>query len=229
LQKACTKAQFLANPADCPAASVVGHMRALTPVLPVPVEGPLYFVSNGGESFPNLVAVLQGYGVTIDLTGTTFISKAGITSSTFGTIPDVPFSFAEVNLHNGPYSALTGLGDICAQSLAMPTEMIGQNGAKLNPDTKISVTGCSNSISVLSHSLKGRNLTVSVAVPAQGKVKLGGKGLSTASKTAAGRETVTLKLHATKRGKFATSVKVTFTPSKGKKQSKSLKVKFKKR
>jgi hypothetical protein len=142
LQKACTKAQFLANPADCPAASVVGHMRALTPVLPVPVEGPLYFVSNGGESFPNLVAVLQGYGVTIDLTGTTFISKAGITSSTFGTIPDVPFTFAEVNLHNGPYSALTGLGNLCAQSLAMPTEMIGQNGAPLHESTKIAVTGC---------------------------------------------------------------------------------------
>src|SRR6202012_3569504 len=48
LQKACTSAQFEANPAGCPAASVVGHAKAITPVLPVPLEGPAYFVSYGG-------------------------------------------------------------------------------------------------------------------------------------------------------------------------------------
>ena len=77
LQKACTAAQFDANPAGCPAASIVGHARAITPLVPVPLEGPAYFVSNGGEAFPNLILVLQGYGVTIDLVGDTFISKAG--------------------------------------------------------------------------------------------------------------------------------------------------------
>ena len=63
--------------ANCPAASIVGHAKATTPILPVPVEGPAYFVSHGGEAFPSLIMVLQGYGVTIDLVGTTFISKAG--------------------------------------------------------------------------------------------------------------------------------------------------------
>lgn len=29
-------------------------------------------------------------------------------------IPDVPFTFAEVSLHNGPFSALTGMGSLCA-------------------------------------------------------------------------------------------------------------------
>ena len=38
LQKACTNAQFEANPAGCPAASVIGHARVLTPLLPVPVK-----------------------------------------------------------------------------------------------------------------------------------------------------------------------------------------------
>ena len=90
LQKACTAAQFHTDPAGCPAASVVGHAKAITPLVPVPLEGPAYFVSNGGEAFPNLIVVLQGYGVTIDLVGDTFISKAGITSSTFKTVPDAP-------------------------------------------------------------------------------------------------------------------------------------------
>ena len=34
--------------------------------------------------------VLKGYGITVVLNGDTFISKAGITSSTFKTVPDVP-------------------------------------------------------------------------------------------------------------------------------------------
>ena len=50
--------------------------------------------------------MLQGYGVTVDLVGTTFISKAGITSSTFKTTPDVPFSSFELDLPEGKYSAL---------------------------------------------------------------------------------------------------------------------------
>ena len=90
LQKACPAATFEANPANCPAASVVGHATAVTPVLPVPLTGPAYFVSHGGEAFPSLIVVLQGYGVTVDLVGSTFISKQGITSSTLQAGPRRP-------------------------------------------------------------------------------------------------------------------------------------------
>ncbi|HWY18659.1 MAG TPA: hypothetical protein VNY27_08115 [Solirubrobacteraceae bacterium] len=107
LQKACTAATFAANPAHCPPASIVGHAKATTPILPVPVEGPAYFVSHGGEAFPSLIMVLQGYGVTIDLVGTTFISKAGITSSSFKSVPDVPVGTFELTLPEGKFSALT--------------------------------------------------------------------------------------------------------------------------
>ena len=44
LQKACTEATFDANPANCPPSSDVGTGIAHTPVLPVPLEGPAYFV-----------------------------------------------------------------------------------------------------------------------------------------------------------------------------------------
>jgi len=142
LQKACTAAQFNANPAGCPAASVIGHARAVTPLLPVPLEGPAYFVSNGGEAFPNLIMVLQGYGVTIDLVGDTFISKSGITSSTFKTVPDQPVTSFELTLPEGPYSALAANGNLCKQKLTMPTEFVAQNGAEIHENTKIAVTGC---------------------------------------------------------------------------------------
>jgi hypothetical protein len=142
LQKACTAAQFDSNPAGCPAASVVGHATAVTPVLPVALNGPAYFVSNGGEAFPNLIVVLQGYGVTIHLIGDTFISKAGVTSSTFKQVPDVPITSFDLNLPEGKYSALAANGNLCTSKLVMPTEFIGQNGAEIKQNTPISVTGC---------------------------------------------------------------------------------------
>jgi hypothetical protein len=142
LQKACTSATFEANPARCPAASIVGHAKAITPLIPVPLEGPAYFVSHGGEAFPSLVLVLQGYGVTIDLVGSTFINKAGITSSTFKTVPDQPVQSFELTLPQGPYSALAAHGDLCKDKLTMPTEFVAQNGAEIHQTTKITVTGC---------------------------------------------------------------------------------------
>ena len=142
LQKACTAAQFEANPAGCPTASVVGHARAITPIVPVPLEGPAYFVSHGGAAFPSLVVVLQGYGITIDLVGSTFISKRGITSSTFESVPDEPVQSFELTLPKGPYSALAANGDLCTGKLVMPTTFTAQNGAELHQSTTIHATGC---------------------------------------------------------------------------------------
>jgi hypothetical protein len=143
LQKACTNAQFTANPAGCPAASIVGTAKVLTPLLPVPLTGPAYFVSHGGEAFPSLTMVLQGYGVTIDLVGATFIDKAGITSTTFNSTPDVPFRSFELTLPQGKFSAVTGNGDLCKPKLAMPTDYVAQNGVHLHQSNAIKVTGCS--------------------------------------------------------------------------------------
>ena len=144
LQKACTAAQFNADPAGCPAASIVGIAKADTPLLPVGLSGPVYFVSHGGEAFPSLIVVLQGDGVRVDLTGSTFISKAGITSSTFKTVPDVPVNTFELYLPEGRYSALAANGNLCtsASKLKMPTEFLAQNGAVIHESTKIAVTGC---------------------------------------------------------------------------------------
>jgi hypothetical protein len=142
LQKACLAAMFEANPAACPAASRIGVVRASTPVLPVQLSGPVYFVSHGGEAFPSLVIVLQGDGVRVDLTAATFISKAGITSSTFKSIPDVPISSFELYLPEGKYSALAANGNLCKSKLAMPTAFTAQNGAVIHQSTPIAVTGC---------------------------------------------------------------------------------------
>jgi hypothetical protein len=144
LQKACTAHVFEANPAACPAASLVGHVRVRTPLLPVPLEGPAYFVSHGGEAFPSVIFVLQGDNVVLDVVSTTFISKSGITSATLKTVPDAPFTSFELVFPEGKYSALAANGSLCksAGKLVMPTEFVAQNGLVVKQSTKMSLTGC---------------------------------------------------------------------------------------
>jgi hypothetical protein len=142
LQKACPDSTFNANPAACPLASIVGHAKAITPILPVPLEGPAYFVSHGGAKFPELIVVLQGYGFTIDLHGETFINKAGITSSTFHTIPDQPVTSFELTLPQGPDSALAANGNLCTSKLRMPTAFTAQNGSVIKQSTPVTAAGC---------------------------------------------------------------------------------------
>jgi hypothetical protein len=142
LQKACPDSVFNANPAACPADSRVGSATATTPVLPVHLEGPAYFVSHGGAKFPELIIALTGQGVTVYLHGETFINKAGITSSTFRTIPDVPIGTFELHLPQGPNSALAANGNLCASRLKMPTTFVAANGMTIHRSTPITVTGC---------------------------------------------------------------------------------------
>jgi hypothetical protein len=148
LQQACSAATFNANPAACPPASIVGHATASTPVMPVPLTGPAYFVSHGGEQFPDLIIVLQGYGATVHLIGSTFINeKTGVTSSTFKTIPDVPVGTFELTLPQGKYSALAANGNLCTtKKLTMPTLFVAQNGATIHTSTPIVPTGCSKHV-----------------------------------------------------------------------------------
>jgi hypothetical protein len=171
LQKACPHATFEANPAACPSESVVGHAVVHTEILPVALEGPAYFVSYGGEEFPKLIIVLQGYGFTIDLVGNTFI-KNGVTSSTFRSTPDTPFESFELTFPEGKYSALAANGNLCTDGktitvskhverrvhgrvktvtvkvkkkgpgLLMPIALSAQNGAVIRQSTPIAVTGC---------------------------------------------------------------------------------------
>jgi hypothetical protein len=142
LQKACTDTVFNANPANCPVASQVGQAMAVTPILPEPLTGTAYFVSHGGAAFPDLITVLKGYGVTFDLVGHTFISKAGITSTTFDTVPDVPIASFQLTLHQGPNSALAANGNLCRAKLAMPTKFVAQDGAEIDQSTPVRATGC---------------------------------------------------------------------------------------
>ena len=142
LQQACPEATFAANPATCPIGSNVGVAIAVTPVLDEAVSGPAYLVSHGGAAFPDLVVILQGEGIRLDLVGNTNIRK-GVTTSTFAAIPDAPVTSFELRLPEGPHSALTTNGSLCpAKPLTMGVVLRGQNARKLTRAVRLSVAGC---------------------------------------------------------------------------------------
>jgi len=147
LQDACLATVIEVDPARCPAASIVGSVTVITPVLHEPLVGPVYVVSHGRSASPGVEFVLQGEGVTVEEVGQTSLQH-GILAATFRSLPDVPISTLGLVLTEGPHSLFAAnlparaRRSMCGQSLAMPTEITGQNGAVLKQTTKLAVSGC---------------------------------------------------------------------------------------
>jgi uncharacterized repeat protein (TIGR01451 family) len=233
LQKACTAAQFQADPAGCPQAAFVGQAIAHTPILASPLAGPAILVSHGGQAFPDLDLVLQGEGITIILTGNTKI-KNGITTSTFASVPDAPVSTFDLTLPEGEHSVLAAIGKLCRQNLQMPTAFVAQNGATHDQSTHINVEGCPHTLAVISHTATRHTLKLAIYTPAAGKLTATGTATTKASKTSNGSETIHLTLHTTKPHPPTTTIKLTFQPAKTQthrstkpaRQTKTLKIGF---
>jgi hypothetical protein len=177
LQKACAEATYAANPFSCPPGSKVGSATVSTPVLPEPLKGPAYLVSHGGAAFPNLDLLLEGdNGIRVILEGNTNI-KNGITTSSFASIPDVPVSSFVLELPSGPNSALTAVGALCTQTLAMPTTITAQSGVAIKQATQIAVAGCTGGkgrtrIKILSKRIVHNKLVLRVQIFAAGRVSV---------------------------------------------------------
>jgi hypothetical protein len=218
LNKACTQKQFAANPSGCPEASVVGTATAHTPLLSVPLTGPAYLVSRGGAAFPDLIFLLQGEGVFIELVGNTDIKKIDgkeITFSKFETVPDAPISSFETNLPEGRHSVLDFYGEFCKKEvLFAPTKIVAQNNAHFEQDTKVAVTGCPPTVSITSTQVKANKLVLTLKLSQRGTVKVSGKAINGVEKTLrAGTSTLTLNLNKTGKNDARRHKKLSVTAS----------------
>jgi hypothetical protein len=141
----CTRVQFAAN--ECPAKSILGKARAWSPLLSRPLEGPVYFRSNGGErKLPDIVADLNGQ-IHVVLVG--FIdsvktkgSEASRVRTTFASVPDAPVSRFVLELSGGKKGLLENNTDLCLAKRKAVVKMIGQN-AKAHNFTLAVNTTCS--------------------------------------------------------------------------------------
>ncbi len=187
---ACREDTFKADPSGC-AAAQVGTVHAVTPLLSGPLDGPVYLVAHP-TGLPSLEALLQGQGLNIDLSSA--IALAPSLTSTFQAIPDVPITSFVLNLPKGPHSALSASKGVCGGALTMPTTIVGQNGARIERATPISVTGCG--IKILRARVKKGTVTLTVQVSQLGKLTGRGTGLRAASRgvTKGGNVQLTLRL-----------------------------------
>jgi hypothetical protein len=121
----CTRVQF-ANK-KCPAASVYGTARAITPLLDKPLEGPVYLRSSN-HSLPDLVAALNGQ-FDIELAGRIDSVNERI-RNTFELVPDAPVTKFTLKLQGGQKSLLVNSRNLCKSVSRAEVKMIGQNGKR---------------------------------------------------------------------------------------------------
>jgi hypothetical protein len=130
----CTRVQFAAG--QCPAASVYGHARAVTPLLDAPLEGPVYLRSSSNK-LPDLVADLNGQ-IHVVLAGRIDSVNGGI-RTTFESVPDAPVSSFVLTMPGGKKGLLQNSTNICAKANRAVAQFEGQNGktADLKPALKV--------------------------------------------------------------------------------------------
>jgi hypothetical protein len=131
IKKICTGAQFAAK--ACPPGSIYGHVRAFTPLLEEPMEGPAYLRSSS-HTLPDLVFALRGHGVEVNVAGRIDSRKGGI-RGTFPTIPDAPVSKFVLTLRGGGHGVLTNAENVCGKRQEATARFIGHanRGWRLHP------------------------------------------------------------------------------------------------
>jgi hypothetical protein len=130
----CTRPQFAAN--NCPAGSIYGHVRAFTPLLEAPMEGPAYLRSSS-NTLPDLVFALRGHGIEINLAGRIDSFKGGL-RGTFPTIPDAPVTKFVLKMNGGKRGLIVNAENICAKPQLATARFLGQanHGWRLHPALK---------------------------------------------------------------------------------------------
>jgi hypothetical protein len=134
IETICTRVQFNAgegNGAGCPAASVYGTAKAITPILDEPVEGPVFLRSNGDErELPDLVAALHSGQIDFNLVGYIDSNGKGQIRNTFATPPDVPVQSFTLNLNGGKKSLIANSVNLCLRKNRALADFTGQNGKR---------------------------------------------------------------------------------------------------
>jgi hypothetical protein len=133
----CTRVQFAAD--NCPAASVYGKARAVTPLLDKPISGPVYLRSSNHQ-LPDLVADLEGQ-IEVVLAGRIDSVKRRI-RSTFEVVPDAPVSKFVLEMQGGKKGLLVNNRNLCKAANRATIQFDGQNGKTADSRPAVTAKGC---------------------------------------------------------------------------------------
>ncbi len=123
----CTRVQFAAN--QCPPGSIYGHIKATSPLVDYPVQGPIYLRSSS-HKLPDVVAALRGppyQPVEVDLDGRVDSVHGGI-RTIFESVPDLPVTKAIITLQGGKKGLFQNSTDICKGAWRATLKLKAQNG-----------------------------------------------------------------------------------------------------
>ncbi len=119
----CTRVQFAAN--QCPPGSIYGHIKAFSPLLDEPLQGPVYLRSSTHE-LPDLVFALHGI---VDLNVVGHVdSVKGQLRSTFSSVPDAPVSKVVLQMQGAQKSLIVNSTNLCRATQRAKADLTGQNG-----------------------------------------------------------------------------------------------------
>ena len=187
----------------CPKASIVGQVKAISPILDGTLDGPVYFV-RGERKDPKT-------GRTIKSLPTLFIPLTSSTNpslviylkavsdvqderlvTTFSNIPDAPVTDFTLKINGGAHGILVVSGaNACAADQVADQQYVGQNGKVVQAATTMS-SNCP--LAVLSSSHAAGALRVKVGGLSAGRVSVSGKGVTKASRTISAATVATLVL-----------------------------------
>ena len=130
----CTRVQFEAH--ACPPGSILGSAKAVSPLLDNPLQGPVYFRSNGGDrDLPDIVADLNGEAHVILVGFVDSVRRKGSeisrTRTIFADTPDAPITSFQMSLYGGKKGLLQNSRNLCASAQKADVKLGAQNGRRM--------------------------------------------------------------------------------------------------
>lgn len=138
LRNICTRVQFAAH--QCPASSIYGYAKAVSPLLAQPLEGPVYLRSSSNP-LPDLVAALGGQ-FDIELGAIVGSGKNEGLRTTFDMVPDAPATEFVLTMKGGKKGLLVNSTDICRGRHTVNALFEAHNGKTADQTPVLRASGC---------------------------------------------------------------------------------------
>ncbi len=128
----CTRVQFAAK--ACPPGAQYGYIKAWTPLLEEPLQGPVYLRSSD-HKLPDLVFDLHGL-VDVEVSTRIDSAKGGI-RATLENSPDAPLSKVVLQMQGAKKGLIVNSTDLCTRPHRANLHLSAHNGKELSTDPSV--------------------------------------------------------------------------------------------
>jgi hypothetical protein len=134
----CTRVQYAQD--ACPARSIYGYAKALSPLFDTPIEGPIYLRSSE-HKLPDLVAAFRNGQIKFDLVGRIDSLKGRIRNA-FELVPDAPVTSAVFSFMGGNKGLIINSTNLCKGTQRAVVELDAHSGKTKDFRPLVKAAGC---------------------------------------------------------------------------------------